>query len=145
MLHAKQVADYILSLSDPEEGDIISHLKLQKLLYYVQGFCLAVYNRPLFSEEICAWNHGPVVEEVYQLYKGFGSNHIPPPTEADFSAFSPEEKELINDVYTVYGQFSAWRLRHMTHEEPPWRSTEQDEVISHGKLKEYFLTQLTDA
>ena len=49
---ASKAAKYILSLSDPDQGDIISNLKLQKLLYYTQGIHLAVYNKPLFDDPI---------------------------------------------------------------------------------------------
>lgn len=145
MLTAKQVAEYILSLSDPEEGDLISHLKLQKLLYYAQGVHLAIYDKPLFQENIYAWKLGPVVEEIYYAYKEYGSDCIPPPEDIDFSVYSDDVKELLKEVYTVYGQFSAWRLSQMTHDEPPWNTTPCDSIISHEKLKEYFRTQLIDA
>ncbi len=145
MLTAKQVAEYILSLSDPEEGDIISHLKLQKLLYYAQGVHLAIYDNPLFSEKIYAWKLGPVIKEIYHEYKDYGSECIRPPEDIDFSVYSDDVKELLGEVYTVYGQFSAWRLSQMTHDEPPWKSTSCDSIISHEKLKEYFKTQLVDA
>ena len=145
MLKAKQVADYILSLSDPDEGDIISHLKLQKLLYYAQGFHLAIFDEPLFSEPVVAWDHGPVVESLYQVYKVHGSAAIPVPSEIDFDAFTEDQKELLKEVYTTYGQYSAWRLRHMTHDEPPWASTSRDCEITQESMKEYFKTQLIDS
>ena len=63
------VANYLLSLADPLEGDLISHLKLQKLLYYSQGVSLALRNQPLFNNKILAWAHGPVVREVWEYYK----------------------------------------------------------------------------
>ena len=47
---ANLIAKYILCLSDPKVGDVISNLKLQKLLYYAQGFHLAIYGKPLFIE-----------------------------------------------------------------------------------------------
>ena len=144
MLTAHQVAEYILSLSDPDEGDIISNLKLQKLLYYAQGFHLALYGDPLFPEKIVAWNLGPVVPEVYHEYKTYGSNHIPPPDDINFEIYSEEIRELLKDVYTIFGQFSAWRLRQMTHDEPPWRDTPSENVISLKRMKEYFVTQLAD-
>ena len=145
MVSASNVAKYILSLSDPDEGDIISPLKLQKLLYYAQGFSLAIYDRAIFSEDVMAWNHGPVVREVYREYRDYGSAHIPPPEDYDpEDILSTEEQELLNDVYTAYGQYSAWRLSAMTHEEPPWRDTERDFTISHDKLKEYFKTRIED-
>ncbi len=48
-----------------EEDELLSHLKLQKLLYFCQGFTLAMTGKPLFSEAIVAWEHGPVVREVW--------------------------------------------------------------------------------
>jgi len=145
MLSANQVADYILCLSDPDEGDIISHLQLQKLIYYAQGFYLAIYDRPLFSENIVAWEHGPVVIEVYHRFKNFGSQALPIPEDIDYSVYNEEESGLLNEVYTVYGQFSAWQLRQMTHDETPWNSTPKNHIISHEVMKEYFKTQIVDA
>ncbi|MDR3238033.1 MAG: DUF4065 domain-containing protein [Spirochaetia bacterium] len=144
MLTVFNVADYFLSLVDTDSGDNITNLKLQKLVYYAQGFHLAMYNKPLFAEEIQAWEHGPVVPVLYQKYKKYGSGAIPVPTGIDFDIYSEEQKELFNEVYNVYGQYSAWRLRDFTHEEPPWRNTNKKDVITHGKLKKYFDTQLVD-
>ena len=56
-----------------------SKYKLQKLLYYTQGFHLAIYGVPLFEEKLIAWEHGPVVKEVYDKFKEFGSNAISVP------------------------------------------------------------------
>ena len=68
MLNCDDVAKYFLSLSDDSSGDYISNLKLQKLLYYAQGFHLAIFNKPLFNEPIEAWAHGPVVGSSYRKY-----------------------------------------------------------------------------
>ena len=69
MPSAVDVARYFLAQSDDDAGDIISNLKLQKLLYYAQGVTLALTGKPLFSDPIEAWQHGPVVPSVYRLYK----------------------------------------------------------------------------
>jgi uncharacterized phage-associated protein len=63
---ALDIANKILakaSSSDSEE--LISNMKLQKLLYYQQGFHLAYFGTPLFDEEIETWMYGPVVPAVY--------------------------------------------------------------------------------
>lgn len=144
-LTAHDVAKYILASVDPEVGDLISNLKLQKLCYYAQGFSLALLGRPLFDDPIAAWQHGPVVPAVYHAYKEFGANAIPAPADIDFSRFSQDERDLLDEVYSTYGQFSAWKLRNMTHEEPPWRETDENCVIPLKKMKQYFLTQVEDA
>ncbi len=50
----------------------------------------------------------------------------------------------MDEVNTVYGQFTAGKLRAMTHDEPPWRDTPQNETITHEKLKEFFKTLVYD-
>lgn len=140
---AAQVAGYFLSLTDEDAGDTISNLKLQKLLYYAQGFSLALENRPLFDEPLVAWTHGPVVVEVYHAYKGHGSGAIPLPRGLDLRSFDKTTRELLNEVYHVYGQYAAWKLRGMTHEEPPWRNAYREApgtVIRHPALKRFFKT-----
>jgi uncharacterized phage-associated protein len=142
MKKASQIAKAFLKLSQPEIGDTVSNLKLQKLLYYAQGFNLAINNKPLFEENLIAWEHGPVVKEVYDIYSKHSSNSIPVPEEE--VKLSGPEIELIDNVWKVYGQFSAWRLRQMTHDEAPWKSTTRNQTISQEKLKTFFKTLVTN-
>ena len=140
---ALDVARYFLLKADPDEGELISNLKLQKLLYYAQGFHLALYDRPLFAETVVAWMHGPVVPEVYHEFKHNGAEGIPAPTDFEpTEVFSPETLEFLDEVYDVYGQFSAWKLREMTHREPPWAETPDGMRISHDAMQSYFKTQI---
>ncbi|MDR6216167.1 type II toxin-antitoxin system antitoxin SocA domain-containing protein [Paracidovorax wautersii] len=142
MADVSNVARYFLSLAEDEAGDDVSNLKLQKLLYYAQGFHLALFDRPLFENEIRAWTHGPVVAEVYRDYKQHGGNPIPR-AQCDLDALTNAEQELLAEVYQVYGQYSAWKLRNMTHEEAPWVTAygqAPDSVISHGAMRDFFRT-----
>ena len=145
MLSCFDVAKYFLAQSDEESGDLISNLKVQKLVYYAQGFHLALYGEPLFLEPIEAWVHGPVVPELYHSFKDYGSNSIPIPTDIDFSAYDAQTRELLDEVYCVYGQFSAWKLRNMTHEEDPWKDMIKlgGGVITHQAMKRYFESQVS--
>ena len=142
MLLTQNIADYILRLSEPDFGDNITNLKLQKLLYYSQGFHLAMYGTVLFEEPIKAWEHGPVVESIYHQFKKHGANAIDIPEVIDLKMFTKAQKDLLNEVYEVYGQFSAWKLRNMTHEELPWKSTPLSEVIDTSLMKSFFKTLL---
>lgn len=137
---ALDIANKIISKTDTEHGDTISNLKLQKMLYYQQGFHLAYFGTPLFEEDIVAWQYGPVVPSVYKEYKSFESNSIPASQKA--ISLSDEEEELFNNVYEEYSQFSAVALMKMTHEESPWKSTEINGVISIEKMMSFFKTQI---
>lgn len=145
MLTCNDVAEYFLTLVDEEVGDLMSNLKLQKLVYYAQGLYLAMYDKPLFNENVEAWQHGPVVPELYHFYKEHGSGAIPIPKNIDFDKYHDEIKEFLNEVYAVYGQFSAFKLSNMTHEEPPWKNTQLNQVISPESMKTYFQTRITQA
>lgn len=140
---AHEVARYFVSLVDEEAGDSISNLKVQKLLYYAQGFHLAVFGTPLFPEAIKAWAHGPVVPQVYHIYKPCGPCAIPV-ERVDLTEYSPEVRELLDEVWKVYGQFSASKLETMTHNEPPWMNTPQSEAIPHEMMAEFFTTLVVD-
>ena len=145
MLTCHDVADYFLALVDEDAGDTISNMKLQKLVYYAQGFHLALYGKPLFPERIEAWDHGPVVPELYRRFKKFGAKAIEKPEEVDFSKFDTQTRELLDEIWNVYGQFSAWKLRNMTHDEMPWQNAYgKGGVISETDMKEYFKTLLIE-
>lgn len=126
-------------MNEVERGaELISNLKLQKLLYYAQGSFLALTGRPLFSDPIVAWQHGPVVESVYHEYKSNGANGIVFDDDFDFDVLETEENEALQEVYDVFGQYSAWKLRNMTHSETPWRSTQQNAEILQPVIRDYF-------
>lgn len=137
------VADYFLAKVDEEEGDSISNMKLQKLVYYAQGCYIALYNNTLFPEKILAWDHGPVVQELWKKYTTCGNGSIPKPDNIDLSKIPEEIRNFLDDVWNVYGQYSAWGLRCLTHSEPPWMNTPKNEEISFDKLKEFFKYQVT--
>jgi len=135
---SKQVAEYFICLTDPDVGDLISNLKLQKLVYYAQGFHLAMHDTVLFDGDIVAWEHGPVVEDLYHTYKYYGAGALPHPEQFDDTVFTQPQKDLIKEVYEVYGQFSAWKLRNMTHSESPWIDTPRNSVINPELMKSFF-------
>ena len=116
-----------------------------KLLYYAEGCSLAVGNGSLFDEDIIAWEHGPVVVEVYQQYCRDPYN-LPFDENKDkesIKKITPTDENLLNQVYEIFGQYSAWGLREKTHRERPWlEATENGTVlkkkISRDTMKEYF-------
>ena len=140
----EEVANYFLDKLDIETEDCISNLKLQKLVYYAQGFVMALTDKKLFDEPIEAWEHGPVVRSLYQKYKENGSAAITKTKDLEYKSLSkyPEVMEILDEVYQVYGQFSAWKLRNMTHDETPWLDTNRNDVITDCKMLTFFKTQI---
>ena len=142
MAKVSDVANYFLSKVDEDAGDLISNLKLQKLLYYAQGYHLALFDKPLFSDNIEAWTHGPVVPFIYRKYRDNKGEGLRASQPFDSKSLTKDVRDLLDEVYKVYGQFSAWKLRNMTHDEAPWKSTKQSNTITHAVLKSFFKTRL---
>ncbi|MDO7884269.1 Panacea domain-containing protein [Hymenobacter cheonanensis] len=143
---ARDVAEYLLRLSDEEANDI-TNLKLQKLVYYVQGFSLAAYDEKLFDEPIQAWRYGPVVADLYHYYKDNGSQVIFPDPSYEFTQdFTPEQEELMKEVNNIYGQYSGVKLMHLTHEERPWMEAQEKgaSIINTQTMQDYFKEQLIE-
>jgi len=142
---ALEVAKWFLAynrIMESQDGaELLSNLKLQKLLYYAQGTFLAITGDVLFQDEILAWQHGPVVRSVYDEYKANGSNGILFDEDFDFDSFTPEENRILKEVYNVFGQYSAWKLRNMTHSEAPWKQTELNHEISIEAIRDYFVKE----
>lgn len=140
---ASDVAKWFLQRNfvqmEAEDAEYISNLKLQKLLYYAQGVYVAVTGRCLFDDNIVAWEHGPVVIDVYHEYANYGASGIEydkdnPPKES----YTEEEMDILEKVYQYFGQYSAWKLRNMTHEERPWKITPRNQIIALSVIRDFF-------
>ncbi|MBQ8219187.1 MAG: DUF4065 domain-containing protein [Bacilli bacterium] len=115
-------------------AEYITPLKLQKLLYYIQGIALRIYGNPAFSNNISAWQYGPVVEEIYKQYKG--RNPISTP-KTDYEVCDGLKK-IIQLVVSSYGQIEAGTLIDLTHDEDPWIKSVNSGTISIELIKDYF-------
>ena len=137
-----RTAEYFLRLQTGDAGDSISNMKLQKLLYYAQGFALAIFQAPLFPEDFEKWSYGPVLPVVYEKYKRFGAEAIPRPEGAKLQDYTDDERKLLDEVYYSFGQYSAWALSEMSHATPPWQNAELGKIITKESMKAYFCTQV---
>jgi uncharacterized phage-associated protein len=142
------VADYFIAMTkaDCKDGlndDVMTHLKLQKLVYYAQGFCLATLGKPLFEEPLEAWEHGPVCPALYQKYKNYKRKPIGTRLSVEEAerAFSSEELEVLRMVYDDFGCLTASYLRKLSHEDKAWQNARPGRMdfgfeITHEDMKE---------
>ena len=140
--NAIDIAKKIVCKTDVEHGDTLSNLKLQKLLYYMQGFHLAFFDEPFFNESIEAWTYGPVVPVVFQEFKRYKKRSINPDNYHDDLVLTDDEQQLFDMVYSEYNRYSAVALMNMTHTEGPWKNHGIGDVITNEELRAFFLTQI---
>ena len=134
-----------------QEG--FTHMKMQKLLYYVQGIVVAAERRPLFDEHLFAWEHGPVVGDAWVTMKHHAANLMPIdelelPHEYISSQLSDHQLSCINWILGQHARRTAIELKYQTHDEPPWiEAVERNNgryggVITLTSLKRHFSTML---
>lgn len=121
-----------------ENGEAVTQLKLQKLLYYVQGWALGLEGKPRFDDALEAWAYGPVVYALRQEYGSHGRDPVPLPEPLPALSDDP----LLDAVLEVYATCEAEELIALTHLEQPWRETYKPfhsrMVIPTALMAEYF-------
>lgn len=140
------VANYFLSKLNASEGSSITPLKLQKLVYYAQAWSLVWDDKPLFSESMEAWAHGPVNRDLYYQYQDYGWRNIEPVEKVDLSMFSKEQIETMDVIWSDYGDYDGKYLERLTHQEDPWIEARKDclpgeycdNIISVSSMKNYY-------
>lgn len=135
------LADYLIYKSKD-----ITHLMLQKALYYIQGFYYAFYQQFVFSDDCEAWVHGPVYRKIYNKYRAYGYAAIESQEPFDESKLTDAEKSIADSVIEHICCYSGGILESFTHSEMPWLRTRRDlphayasdRVISKELISEYF-------
>jgi len=154
MIDSTYLAAYILA-----KVRDVKHLKLQKLLYYIQAWHLAFFEQPLIEDEFEAWVHGPVSMKVWMQYRDRSKLYATIPVnqqECDeavkvvASVLAKEQIELIADVLEEYGDKTAYYLECLTHSEEPWRHARGDlsdgdrsaRVISMQSMQDFYQSRV---
>lgn len=133
----------VIRYSD-RHGKLVSNLKLQKTLYYIQGYCLKFFSRKAFDNAIVHWAYGPVVLDAYYGYSIFGGEPITLPIDEEsssdnlFAGYSPSMKTVIEKVINKCNDCSAPSLVRQTHGELPWMDTKRNEEITVDSIQRYF-------
>ncbi len=147
MLCAETIANCLILLASQEdEFEPMTHLRLQKLLYYVQGWSLAMRGNPAFGEEVQAWREGPVVSPVYQVFKEFEARPIGREHMTEEPQLDREIEGFIRSIWEAYKKYSATELRRKTHTEAPWLKARGDtppngssnNEITHDSMLRFF-------
>ena len=125
-LDSIELAKYILA----KVGHPTNHLKLQKLVYYVEAYHLSYFNESIIDDDFEAWVHGPVIRKVWNRF----SNRIALYDQIQLDTYqamkvvgeveskiSDEQFDLIENIISSLGMKSGYYLECMTHEELPWQ------------------------
>ena len=171
---AKAIANEFLGLANDPCAPI-DPMKMQKLVYFAHGWCLALKDTPLVNEPIQAWRYGPVIRDLYNAFRDEGSGPITHPAydfffkqnengrsivmreprivdqEQDSQIGNEFAKSLLSEIWKVYGKFSGVQLSNLTHEvgtpwDETWKATPSgNAVITDEVMTRYFKAQAKSA
>lgn len=162
MLQPIQIAKYFIYLNNEmskkiqnEDGvfanattqaDNITHLKMQKLVFYANVLSLVYNDKPLFDEDIIAKQHGPVIPSLYEHLKQYSNQDLMNVKELQTQMIdiNKEDEEICFVTFKEYGIFTASRLRNMTHEEEPWIiaiKKGKNTIITQESIKDFYKRQ----
>lgn len=130
------IADDLLKLSDQSS---LESLKLQKLTFYAYGWYAHLTGRPLFDQQFYAMQRGPVVGELLTAHSG--EKHCDKSMllrgkrvlEERAVPSDPFYDDVLQAVWSYYGQFSSFELVDMTHEEEVWVSAWSSRPLSSNR------------
>lgn len=156
------VANFVIETAN-EENNPVTNLKLQKVLFFLQGYCLDKYNTPLIEGDFAKWQYGPVEEDVYREFKTLGSSLLTSPSitlkRTLDGTITLEKKridlesnilaELKNVVKKIISK-QAWELVELTHNHASWNGFKNDifqrnvQDYSYEEIKECFSDNMTE-
>lgn len=137
------VINWFLSKSSEELP--ITHLALEKLLYFVQSWSVALNGEWIFEDDCQAWVHGAVYPKVYEMFKYFGYQPLPK-VNCEIGLSSSDIK-ILNLVKTYYYDvYNAKTLEKVCHREEPYMEARKgyleeracQEVINKELIKNYY-------
>lgn len=141
---ASDVTKYLL-----EKKGTLTGFQLQKLLYYCQAWCLTIEDRPLFSDEVRAYEHGPVVPSVSMQHKKKVQVH-PADINGNSALLSNDDMAFIDTVLQAYDGLTGDQLELLTHQEEPWlksynqhTSISSSAIIPQKAMRDYYASLLT--
>lgn len=121
---ARQITNWFIQRS-LAEGRSLSIMSLLKLTYIAHGWRLEMQNQPLFRNRIEAWQHGPVIPDVYKTFRPQGLT--PKTMDTDYPLPTDQaDVSFLEEIYKIYAHLSPFKLSELTHVRGgPWETARQ--------------------
>lgn len=117
---AQDIAHYVVNKCYLQ-GEPISNLHLQKMLYFMQIVYASIYDTLLFEDEFEAWPYGPVIRSIYIEYSRYGGSPICRKYNEDSIFKNLGDQNFVDAGIEILREKSPWDLVKITHaKNSPW-------------------------
>lgn len=140
------VANFIIDYAQ-KTGKSVSNLQLQKIMYFIQGAFLNKYDKELVNSSFSRWQYGPVLKEVYAIFRDNGSSPIEklaitanikngvlelgePQKTTSESLGNDSVFNYLQEVTSRLLKISPWELVELSHRQDVWYE-HKDEILKH--------------
>ena len=129
-----------------EENQPLTHIEVQKLLYFSHGWMLGIHGQPLHHSLWEAWQHGPVLPPIYYILNYYRGAQIKEKILAHPETFTEEEQSILQSVYDQYRPHGAFGMVDITHSPgTPWHQVWNRRwgppIITNESIQAYFARQ----
>lgn len=156
---AMAVANFFIAKSQQTDTPI-TNMHVQKLVFFAHAAYFKKNGRPLISDQVVAWQHGPVIETLYRVLKRYGNNPItglitrpkkcPPGSPMPYKPVTPNVPPndtdivaFLNKAWEVLAKIETWRLRAVSHQKgSAWYTTLINYGIKHPENDDEVAEQL---
>jgi uncharacterized phage-associated protein len=131
MYEARQICNLLISRPDTHTF-ALTNLRLNKLLYFIQGWALTSRREGIIRNHFLAWKYGPIVKPVFESFKIYGDGTITEPARyldyasgerrpVAYDQISAADAQIIMRVFSAYDRYTTGQLVQMSHEPGgPW-------------------------
>lgn len=135
-----------------QDDDNLTPLRVQKLMYFLHGWYLAIVGRPLLAEPFIRGTYGPVLKSLEGELSCYGATPVDDyikewdDVECQVTAFfvdiksAPQFADVLEQVWDQYAQYSTSQLSTLTHgDTSPWAMTRPGESIGNALIRDDFV------
>lgn len=118
---AAAIAQFVIKFCNDTKVPV-NNLRLQKLMYFIQAEYIMTDRKPCYSDNIEAWDFGPVIPSLYDKYCIYGSKNIPFIAENMTVNIDKDDENRIVSILRKYIKYGNDGLVRLAYSQVSWQN-----------------------
>ena len=117
--------------------------RLQKLLYFSEVEYMKRHNgEPMFEDNFYAWQSGPVIPGVYDVFVQYQNGEMYPVEEGQHTPITEEMKEVLDYIFEQTTETDTYDLVNASHiKDGPWYKVydaHREHVVTKSSMYDFY-------